>query len=143
METPDLYRGRLIDHVELVVRDLGAAQTFYTEILKALGIPMGGSGVDFFWADELFVTTPARADPQRILSGRHRLGLQAHSRAMVDAFYAQGLANGGIASGAPGEHAQHPGCYAASLLDPDGNSIEAVYHAGGQRSAGWVHIRFD
>ena len=44
METQELHRGRLIDHIQLVVRDLPAAQKFYTAILDVLKIPMGGTG---------------------------------------------------------------------------------------------------
>jgi catechol 2,3-dioxygenase-like lactoylglutathione lyase family enzyme len=58
METQELHRGRLVDHIQLVVRDLPAAQKFYAAILDVLGIPMGGTGTGFFWADELFVSTP-------------------------------------------------------------------------------------
>ena len=36
----------------------------------------------------------------------------------------------------------HPGYYAAFLLDPDGNNIEAVYHGPAQRSTGSVKITF-
>ena len=56
METQELHRGRLIDHIQLVVRDLAASQTFYTAVFKVLKIPMGGTGEDHFWADELFVS---------------------------------------------------------------------------------------
>jgi hypothetical protein len=41
-----------------------------------------------------------------------------------------GLANGGRDNGAPGERSYHPGYYAAFLLDPDGNNVEAVWHGG-------------
>jgi len=44
---------------------------------------------------------------------------------MVQAFHAAGLANGGRDNGAPGVRDYHPGYYAAFLLDPDGNNIEA------------------
>lgn len=49
---------RLIDHIQLVVRDPAAARAFYTAIFNVLNILIGGSGNDFFWADELFVSTP-------------------------------------------------------------------------------------
>jgi catechol 2,3-dioxygenase-like lactoylglutathione lyase family enzyme len=55
METQELHRGRLIDHIQLVVRDLSNSKAFYTAILDVLGIPMGGTGDGYFWADELFV----------------------------------------------------------------------------------------
>lgn len=142
METQELHRGRLIDHIQLVVRDLSAAQTFYTAILDVLSIPIGGTGDGFFWADELFVSTPVSKAAQGDLTGRHHLAFQAQSRAMVDAFYKAALANGGKDNGAPGERAYHPGYYAAFVLDPDGNNIEAVYHGEANRSAPSVHITF-
>jgi hypothetical protein len=42
METQTLHRGRLIDHLQLVVQDLAASERFYTATLAALDIPMGG-----------------------------------------------------------------------------------------------------
>lgn len=52
METQELHRGRLIDHIQLVVRDLAAARRFYTAVLTTLGVPIGGDSDDYFWADE-------------------------------------------------------------------------------------------
>ena len=142
METQELHRGRLIDHIQLVVRNLSAARTFYTAIFDVLNIPMGGSGDGFFWADELFVSTPDSKAAQGVLTGRHHLAFQTQSRVMVDAFYKAALANGGKGNGAPGERAYHPGYYAAFVLDPDGNNIEAVHHGAAHRSAPSVRITF-
>lgn len=142
METQELHRGRLIDHVQLVVRDLPASRAFYTAILETLGIPLGGSGEDYFWADELFISTPGSKAAQGKLTGRHHLAFQARDRAMVDAFYQTALAHGGTGHGAPGERGYHPGYYAAFVLDPDGNNIEAVHHGAAKRSAASVHITF-
>ena len=142
METQELHRGRLIDHIQLVVRNLTAAQTFYTAIFDVLNIPIGGTGDGYFWADELFVSTPNSEAAQGALTGRHHLAFQAQSRDMVDAFYKAALDNGGKDNGAPGERAYHPGYYAAFVLDPDGNNIEAVYHGEAKRSAPSVHITF-
>jgi catechol 2,3-dioxygenase-like lactoylglutathione lyase family enzyme len=142
METQELHRGRLIDHIQLVVRDLAAAQRFYTAIFDVLRIPMAGSGDDFFWADELFVSTQDSQSAQGVLTGRHHLAFQAQNRAMVDAFYKAALASGGKENGPPGEREYHPGYYAAFVLDPDGNNIEAVFHGDAKRSAASVHITF-
>ena len=142
METQELHRGRLIDHIQLVVPDLAAAQRFYAGIFEVLNISMGGRGDDYFWADELFVSTPASEAAQGVLTGRHHLAFQAQNRAMVDLFYQAAVANGSKANGPPGERAYHPGYYAAFVLDPDGNNIEAVYHGEAQRSAASVHITF-
>ena len=142
METNELHRGRLIDHVQLVVRDLAASRAFYEAVLDALKLPMGGSGDGYFWADELFVSTADSDAAQGALTGRHHLAFQAQDRAMVDAFYKAALASGGKDNGAPGERGYHPGYYAAFVLDPDGNNIEAVHHGENRRSAPSVKITF-
>lgn len=138
----ELHRGRLIDHIQLVVRDLSDSRKFYSAVLEALGIPMSGEGEGYFWADELFVSTPDDRNAQGILTGRNHLAFQAQDRAMVDAFYKAALANGGEDNGAPGERAYHRGYYAAFVLDPDGNNIEAVYHGEAERSAPSVRVSF-
>ena len=142
MELEELHRGRLIDHIQLVVRDLPAAQRFYTAIFDVLQIPMGGTGDGFFWVDELFVSTSESKAAQGVLTGRHHLAFQAPSQSVVDAFYQAALANGGRDNGAPGIRPYHPGYYAAFVLDPDGNNIEAVYHGKANRSAPSVRITF-
>ena len=101
METEQLHRGRLIDHLQLVVRDLPASRRFYQAVFDVLGVPMGGSGEDYFWADELFVSTADSEAAQGELTGRHHLAFQAADRATVDAFHAAALANGGRATTAP------------------------------------------
>lgn len=142
METQELHRGRLIDHIQLVVKDLSVSQQFYTAIFAALEIPLGGAGDDYFWADELFVSTPDSSAAQGQLTGRNHLAFQALNEAMVDAFYKAAVENGGKDNGKPGERPYHPGYYAAFVLDPDGNNIEAVYHGKAKRSAPSVSILF-
>lgn len=142
MATQELHRGRLIDHLHLVVRNLPASRRFYEAVLKVLDIPVGGSAEDYFWADELFVSSADSRAAQGKLTGRHHLAFQARDRAMVEAFYKAGLDGGGTDNGAPGERPYHPGYYAALLLDPDGNNIEAVYHGPATRSAASVKITF-
>ena len=137
-----LHRGRLIDHLHLVVRDLDASRRFYEAVLGALGVPIGGAGKDFFWCDELYVSTTAQSSTDS-LTGRHHLAFQARDRAMVDAFHHAGLSAGGGDNGAPGERPYHPGYYAAFLIDPDGNNIEAVFHGEAERSAASVTLAFD
>ncbi|MDH0867798.1 VOC family protein [Mitsuaria sp. GD03876] len=142
MEVNELHRGRLIDHLQLVVRDLPASRAFYGAILPLLGVPIGGEGDDYFWADELFVSTADSQAAQGHLTGRHHLAFQAKDRAAVDAFHKTALANGGTDNGGPGERPYHPGYYAAFVLDPDGNNIEAVFHGEAQRSAPSVKVTF-
>jgi len=142
METQLLHRGRLIDHIQLVVADLKASRAFYGALFEVLNVPIGGEAEDYFWADELFVSTADSEAALGKLTGRHHLAFQAADRAAVDAFYKAGLTAGGRDNGAPGERPYHPGYYAAFLLDPDGNNIEAVYHGAHERSAPSVEVRF-
>ena len=142
METNKLHRGRLIDHVQLVVRDLEASRAFYTAVLEVLQVPMGGEEDGFFWADEFCVSTADSDAAEGQLTGRTHVAFQAADRAMVDAFHKAALAHGGKDNGAPGERPYHPGYYAAFVLDPDGNNIEAVHHGTAKRSAASVKITF-
>jgi len=143
MKNYELHRGRLIDHVQLVVKDLAASKRFYMAAFEVLGIPLGGEAAEHFWVDELFVSSPGSKDAHGTLTGRVHLAFQAPDRATVDRFYRAVLAAGGRDNGAPGvRSAYHPGYYAAFVLDPDGNNIEAVYHGPAKRSAGSVKITF-
>jgi catechol 2,3-dioxygenase-like lactoylglutathione lyase family enzyme len=142
VEAQELHRGRLIDHLQLVVRDLSASRRFYAAVFEALEVPIGGTGDGYFWADELFVSTAASEAAQGDLTGRHHLAFQARGTAMVEAFHEAALAHGGKDNGAPGERKYHPGYYAAFVLDPDGNNIEAVFHGEAKRSAASVKVTF-
>ena len=139
----EIHRGRLIDHIGLVVRDFQASRRFYEAVFAAIEMPVAGSGDDYIWADELFISTAESEAAAGELTGRHHLAFQARDRAMVDAFYAAGIAAGGTDNGPPGERTRyHPGYYAAFLLDPDGNNIEAVYHGPAEFSAASVKVTF-
>ena len=131
----------MIDHLHLVVRDLAASRRFYGAVLEALGIPIGGEGPGFFYADELFVSTADSPAAAGELTGRVHLAFQAKDRAAVERAHRAGLDAGGRDHGAPGERGYHPGYYAAFLLDPDGNNIEAVYHGPAEASAESIVIR--
>jgi catechol 2,3-dioxygenase-like lactoylglutathione lyase family enzyme len=130
----DFYRGRMLDHVQLVVRDLEASRRFYEAVLGVIGVPVVRMGEELFWADELFVSA---GEPK---TGRVHLAFQAADYDMVRRFHEVGLAAGGRDNGAPGERSYHPGYYAAFLLDPDGNNIEAVHHGPSKRSAAAVVV---
>jgi predicted lactoylglutathione lyase len=136
----ELHRGRLIDHVHLVVVDINASKRFYRAVFEALSIPLGDEAADYFWADELFISTAESKAASGSLTGRVHLALQADSREAVDRFHKAAIAAGGMDHGAPGERPYHPGYYAAFVLDPDGNNIEAVYHGPGKRSAASVKV---
>jgi catechol 2,3-dioxygenase-like lactoylglutathione lyase family enzyme len=142
MSTRERHTGRLIDHIGMVVRDFPASQAFYTAVFNALEIPIGGSDEHNLWADELYIGSTESADVQGQLTGRHHIAFQARDRAMVDAFYRAAMAHGGRDNGAPGERPYHPGYYAAFVLDPEGNNIEAVFHGEADRSAASVHITY-
>ncbi|MCF7221907.1 VOC family protein [Marilutibacter chinensis] len=143
METMELHRGRLVDHVQLVVRDLDASRRFYEAVLEVLGIPISGEGEGFFWADELVVSGADSPAALGELTGRVHLAFQARDEAMVDAFHRAALAAGGRDNGAPGLRPYHPAYYGAFVLDPDGNNIEAVHHGPAQRSADSVKVTFE
>lgn len=142
METHELHRGRLIDHIQLVVKDLGASRRFYGALFDILGIPLGGDAADHFWADELFVSTADSKAALGQLTGRIHLAFQAASRELVERAHRAALAAGGRDNGAPGERPYHPGYYAAFLLDPDGNNIEVVFHGPAKKTADSVKITF-
>jgi catechol 2,3-dioxygenase-like lactoylglutathione lyase family enzyme len=140
----ELHRGRLIDHIQLVVADLDASRRFYEAVFKVFGIPVESNAPSHFWGDELFISTPDGPEAAGKLTGRHHIAFQAKDRETVDEFYSEGLAAGGRDNGPPGLRTKyHPGYYAAFLLDPDGNNIEAVYHGVAERSADSVKVRFD
>ncbi|HRE42720.1 MAG TPA: VOC family protein [Terricaulis sp.] len=142
METQELHRGRLIDHIQLVAADFDASKRFYSAVFEVLGVPIGGEAEDYIWADELFISTAQSEAAQGRLTGRHHLAFQAKDRAMVEAFHQAALAHGGKDNGAPGERPYHPGYYGAFVLDPDGNNIEAVYHGPAEISAPSIVVRF-
>ncbi len=83
METQQLPRGRLIDHIQLVVDDLPASLRFYRAIFEVLGIPIGGTGEDYSWAEELFISSAGSKEAQGRLTGRHHIAFQAKDRSTV------------------------------------------------------------
>jgi catechol 2,3-dioxygenase-like lactoylglutathione lyase family enzyme len=126
----ELHRGRLIDHIQLRCADLAASKRFYAILLAVLGRELVELAPGLIVADELCLT-PAGGDP----TSRIHLAFQTDSRAVVDRFHAAALAAGGRDNGGPAERLYHPGYYAAFVLDPDGNNLEAVHHGAATRSA--------
>jgi catechol 2,3-dioxygenase-like lactoylglutathione lyase family enzyme len=132
------HRGRLFDHVHLNARDLEASKRFYQAVIGALGKDIAVTeGPGLFYADELWVQAATAGSKATSV----HIAFQAEDQETVRRFHAAGLAAGGRDNGAPGERKYHPGYFAAFLLDPDGNNVEAVYHGPGQRSAASVEIR--
>jgi catechol 2,3-dioxygenase-like lactoylglutathione lyase family enzyme len=128
----------MIDHVGFAVTDYERAKAFYTQALKPLGYTLimevqgdvtdSGSPAAGFGANQ---------KPDFWIGGEGKTGrpvplhvaITAKTRAMVDAFYQAALAAGGKDNGAPGLRPHyHPDYYAAFVLDPEGNNIEAVCH---------------
>lgn len=128
--------GRLIDHVHLVVSDLEKSRGFYRQVLASIGRTLTTESPHSFASDELYVS--------EVEAGGHvtrtHLAFQAKDRQTVDSFHLAGLKAGGTDNGRPGERKYHPGYYAAFILDPDGNNIEAVFHGEGSRSAESIEI---
>ena len=120
----------MIDHVSVPVRDLAVSARFYEAVLAALGMSKlesrpatVGFGKTYpeFWINLRQEMTPASA-----AIGAH-VCFRARTTAMVDAFHAAVLAQGGADDGKPALRPQHgEGYYAAFIRDPDGNRIEAV-----------------
>ena len=116
-------------HIGLHVRDLDAAVRFYEAVLLPLGHRLAArddASASFGPADDpalYLYLDPARRSAG---SGTH-IALRAHQQSGVRSFHERGLAAGGKENGAPGIRADYgPNYYAAFLLDPDGNNLEAV-----------------
>jgi len=134
----ELHVGRLIDHVHLRARDLEATKRFYRAVLGALGLHIDADDERHLACDELWIDALGAEEK----SATHvHLAFQAKDQDTVRRFHQAGLAAGGRDNGGPGERHYHPGYFAAFLLDPDGNNIEAVYHGPAERSAPAVVIR--
>lgn len=126
---------QLLDHVSISVRSIARTKGFYVAVMAALGVApvyeradaigfgeRNRAGDDGHTYISVFESAAASPDPRRHCCFR------AGSKAQVDAFHAAGLAAGGQSAGAPGLRDYHAGYYAAFLLDPEGNKIEAVLH---------------
>lgn len=117
----------MYDHVGLTAPNLETSIRFYQAVLSVLGH-------ELCWRDEASAgfgpnNSPAfwlYAEKAQHAQAAH-VAFRAVDRAAVDAFYAAGLEAGGIDNGTPGLRTDYsPNYYAAFLLDPNGNNIEAV-----------------
>jgi catechol 2,3-dioxygenase-like lactoylglutathione lyase family enzyme len=125
----------MFDHVTIRVSDRETSERFYQTVLRALGIEKTYSeGWLAEWGD--FSLSPAEADKP---ATRHlHIGFVAPSRAYVDEFWRVGTEAGFRDDGAPGPRSEYGGdYYGGFLLDPDGNSAEAVHH-GSLRADGVI-----
>jgi catechol 2,3-dioxygenase-like lactoylglutathione lyase family enzyme len=115
----------MYDHIGLKVKDVEASARFYKAAAAALGLELCSR-------DDSSASFGPRGEPALYLSkgapgpGVH-VALRALDRAAVDRFHADGLKAGGRDNGRPGLRTDYaPTYYAAFLLDPDGNNVEAV-----------------
>ena len=127
----------MLDHLSITVSDMARAAPFWDAVMAALGHDCVvrrdhqlGYGTrnrpdeDGHCYISIFLST----GPDLVADNRHWC-FATPDRATVDAFHAAGIANGGTCNGPPGPRPHyHEGYYAAFLLDPDGNRIEAVHH---------------
>ena len=126
--TVDWDWARIVfDHVHIRVRDAQSSVMFYRALLKPLGIPAVWETENGAQFANLVVT-----DGEPRTSGPVHIAFVAESRDQVDAFHRAGLAAGGEDNGPPGVREQYSSpeggrYYAAFLLDPDGNNVEAVH----------------
>jgi catechol 2,3-dioxygenase-like lactoylglutathione lyase family enzyme len=124
----------LLNHIEFPVSDGELLKAFYEEALAPLGIHVvisvdpvhtkhGGTRYGFGRGGYPSLWIHERKGQRAAI----HVAFTADSRAAVDAFYAAAMKSGGRDNGPPGirEH-YHSSYYAAYVLDPDGNNIEAV-----------------
>lgn len=126
----------VIDHIMMNVKDYGKSKTFYEQALAAVGYECISS------SDENLEAGFKDADGRPSLWVNQRepfsrglhFAIHVADNSLVDAFHAAAIEAGGSDNGAPGiRENYHPSYYAAYVLDPDGNNIEAVHH----EAAGW------
>jgi catechol 2,3-dioxygenase-like lactoylglutathione lyase family enzyme len=133
---------QLLDHVSIAVRDLAGAKPFYRAVMAALGAceaydeprAIGFGERNAAGGDDAHSYLSVFEAHDALPSNRH-VCFRAASAARVREFFAAGLRAGGSSAGAPGLRPEyHAGYYAAFLLDPEGNRIEAVTHRGDEAS---------
>jgi catechol 2,3-dioxygenase-like lactoylglutathione lyase family enzyme len=118
----------MFDHVTIRVSDREASQRFYDTLLLELGIETTYADSRFAQWDDFSLT---QADPRNPLTRGLHIGFGAPSRGHVERFWEAGRQAGYRDDGAPGPRPQYrDDYYGAFLLDPDGNSAEAVHHDG-------------
>ncbi|HYQ40896.1 MAG TPA: VOC family protein [Polyangiaceae bacterium] len=121
----------MFDHLGLHVRDLVKSTRFYEAALAPLGYVAGGGD-----ATSVSFCGPPGAPALYLYQGKAPAGPGVHvawtakERSSVTQFYERGLGAGGKANGAPGVRVDYAAnYYAAFLIDPDGNNVEAVCYS--------------
>ena len=134
MAEPDWDWSRVVvDHIRLNVGDYEASRRFYETVLAPLDIPLLGEMEGR--SAMLGNLNVYRRDP---VSRNVHLCFVARTREAVDAFHRAGVRAGYRSNGRPGYRAEYgAGYYAAFLLDPDGNNIEALHRVGEELEGGY------
>jgi catechol 2,3-dioxygenase-like lactoylglutathione lyase family enzyme len=132
----------MFDHVTIRVSDRGASERFYDGVLAELATDRTYRTRSFTEWDDFSLTGADAANP---LTRRVHIGFVAPSREHVDAFWRAGTDAGYTDDGRPGPRPEYGGhYYGAFLLDPDGNSAEAVHHEtlrrGGNVDHVWIRV---
>jgi len=133
----------VFDRVTIRASGRERSEQLYRAVLAELGIsPSSDDDRLLAWQDFAILAVDAQHPPTRHL----HVGFVAPSREAVDAFWRVGLEAGASSDGEPGERPQYTsGYYGAFLLDPDGNSVEAVIHddvrRGGNVDHLWIGVR--
>jgi catechol 2,3-dioxygenase-like lactoylglutathione lyase family enzyme len=112
----------IFDHVDVHASDYDESVRFYETVLAALGIPRIAETEEWTSFTNLNVVdrTPATQDAH--------ICFRAASGNEVDSFHRAGVEAGFRSNGEPGFRDKYgAGYYAAYLLDPDGNNVEALY----------------
>jgi catechol 2,3-dioxygenase-like lactoylglutathione lyase family enzyme len=118
----------LFDHVTIRVSDRGGSERFYDTVLGAIGIERTASGDDFTEWNDFSIAAAGAEKP--VTRGLH-IGFGAKSTDDVDVFWRAGVDAGFESDGEPGPRPIYgDDYYGGFLLDPDGNSIEAVHFNG-------------
>jgi catechol 2,3-dioxygenase-like lactoylglutathione lyase family enzyme len=115
----------VFDHVTIRVTDRAASERFYDTVLGVIGIDAELTGDQGTEWDDFSLTEATAWSP--VTRGLH-IGFGTSSRERVDEFWRVGTAAGYPSDGEPGPRPQYGGdYYGGFLLDPDGNSVEAVH----------------
>jgi catechol 2,3-dioxygenase-like lactoylglutathione lyase family enzyme len=122
------YAEAMFEHVAIRTDDLPASERFFTSVLAPLEIERTYSGDTLLiWHD--FVLSAA-GDGRAPTTGAH-VAFAAPSREHVEGFWRAGVDAGYQSDGAPGPRPQYgEDYYGAFVLDPAGNSVEAVHRSG-------------
>jgi catechol 2,3-dioxygenase-like lactoylglutathione lyase family enzyme len=134
----------VFDHVTIRVSDRAASQRFYDTVLAVLGIEKTYEDDELPEWDDWSLTAASEGKP---VTRRLHVGFPAASRDNVDEFWRIGVDAGYRSDGEPGPRPEYgDDYYGGFLLDPDGNSAEAVHYAEKLREDGtvdhlWIRVR--